>query len=61
MIHPTPAEEKTVEAIVRNHILKVLEETSGNISKAAEILGIQRMTLYQKLKKYDYSVNKLDT
>ncbi len=61
MIRPTPAEEKTVEAVVKNHILEVLEQTNGNISKAAEILGIQRMTLYQKLKKYNYSVNKLDT
>jgi len=61
MIHQAPAEGKTVDTVVKNHILKVLEETNGNISKAAEILGIQRMTLYQKLKKYDYSVNKLDT
>ncbi|UCD85291.1 MAG: sigma-54-dependent Fis family transcriptional regulator [Deltaproteobacteria bacterium] len=61
MIHRIPDEGKTVDAVVRNHILKVLEETSGNISKAADILGIQRMTLYQKLKKYNYSVNKSDT
>jgi two-component system response regulator AtoC len=61
IIHPTPIEVKTVEAVTRNHIINVLEETKGNISKAAEILGIRRMTLYNKLKKYNYTVNKLDT
>jgi len=60
IIHPTPAEGKTVEAVTRNHIINVLEETKGNISKASEILGIRRMTLYNKLKKYNYTVNKLD-
>jgi len=61
IIHPIPAEGKTIEAIERNHIINVLEETKGNISKAAEILGIRRMTLYNKLKKYNYTVNNLDT
>jgi DNA-binding NtrC family response regulator len=60
IIHPTPVEGKTVEAVTRNHIINVLEETKGNISKAAEILGVRRMTLYNKLKKYNYSVNKID-
>ncbi len=60
IIHPTPVEGKTVESVTRNHIINVLEETKGNISKAAEILGIRRMTLYNKLKKYNYTVNKLD-
>jgi len=60
IIHPTPLEGKTVEAVTRNHIINVLEETKGNISKAAEVLGIRRMTLYNKLKKYNYTVNKLD-
>ena len=60
IIHPTPAEGKTIEAVMRNHIINILEETKGNISKAARILGIRRMTLYNKLKKYNYSVNNLD-
>jgi len=61
IIHPMPAEGKTIEGVERNHIINVLEETEGNISKAAEILGIRRMTLYNKLKKYNYTVNNLDT
>jgi DNA-binding NtrC family response regulator len=60
LIHPAPAEGKTIEDVMRNHIINVLEETRGNISEAAKILGIQRMTLYNKLKKYNYTVNKLD-
>jgi DNA-binding NtrC family response regulator len=60
IIHPTPVEGKTVEAVTRNHIINVLEETKGNITKAANILGIRRMTLYNKLKKYNHTVNKLD-
>jgi len=55
-LHPTLAEEKTIEAVTKNHILHVLEETQGNISEAAKILGIQRMTLYNKLKKYNDAV-----
>jgi len=60
IIHPTPAEGKTIEVVTKNHIIKVLEETKGNISKAAKILGVRRMTLYNKLKKYNYTVNNLD-
>ena len=60
LIHPAPAEGKTIEDVMRNHIMNVLEGTKGNISEAAKILGIQRMTLYNKLKKYNYTVNKLD-
>ncbi len=57
---PILAEEKTIEAVTKTHIFKVLEETKGNITKAANILGIRRMTLYNKLKKYNYTVNNLD-
>jgi two-component system response regulator AtoC len=53
IIHPTPAEGKTIEAVERNHIINVLEETKGNVSKAAKVLGIRRTTLYNKLKKYN--------
>ena len=58
---PGPVQGRTLEALERNQILKVLEETGGNIARTAKILGIHRMTLYNKLKKYDISVNTLDT
>ena len=58
MAAATPLEGDTIEAVTRNHILKVLRQTDGNISEAARILGIQRMTLYNKLKKYDLRADK---
>jgi DNA-binding NtrC family response regulator len=61
IIHPTVHKEKTIEAVTKNHVLNVLEETKGNISQAAQILGIRRMTLYNKLKKYNLTVNNMDS
>ena len=58
---PGQVEGRTLEALERNQILKVLEETGGNIARTAKILGIHRMTLYNKLKKYNIAVNTLDT
>lgn len=38
--------------IEKQHIERVLAETEGNITRAARLLGIDRVTLYNKLKKY---------
>ena len=35
------------------HIVKVLRSTKGNKKEAAEILGISRKTLWEKIKSYD--------
>ena len=37
----------------RRHILKVLNEHGWNITRSAQTLGIDRVTLYHKIKKYD--------
>ena len=58
--HPILPEEKSIEAVTKIHIFKVLEEAKGNITQAAKTLGIRRTTLYNKLKKYNYTVNNLD-
>jgi DNA-binding NtrC family response regulator len=42
-------EPRQLDEMERRQILKVLEETGGNKTRAAEILGIQRRTLYKKL------------
>jgi DNA-binding NtrC family response regulator len=42
----------SLEEMEKNYILRVLNETAGNQSKASQLLGIDRKTLYLKLKKY---------
>ncbi len=37
----------------KNHIAKILEQTGWNISKGAVLLGIDRSTLYNKIKRYE--------
>jgi DNA-binding NtrC family response regulator len=41
----------SLEEMERDHILKTLRETGGNKKKAAEILGIERRTLYNKARR----------
>lgn len=52
---------KNLKEIEKNHVLNVLRETGGNYSEAARILGISRMTLYNKAKEYGFDVKKIDT
>ncbi|MDR3569983.1 MAG: sigma-54 dependent transcriptional regulator [Syntrophobacteraceae bacterium] len=43
---------KTLEELEKDHILTVLDAVGGNQSRAAEILGINRKTLYKKIHKH---------
>ena len=38
------------EAAERDYILRKLDETAGNVSRAAELLGLERSHLYRKMK-----------
>jgi two-component system nitrogen regulation response regulator NtrX len=38
------------EAAERDYILRKLEETSGNVTRTAELLGLERSNLYRKMK-----------
>ena len=51
---------KNLKEVEKNHVLNVLRKTGGNYSEAARILGISRMTLYNKAKEYSFDVKKLD-
>jgi DNA-binding NtrC family response regulator len=42
----------SLDEVERHHIGRVLQESGGNISQAARTLGIDRATLYNKLRKY---------
>ncbi|MGE5362319.1 MAG: sigma-54-dependent transcriptional regulator [Bacteroidales bacterium] len=42
----------SLDEVERRHICGVLHDTNGNISQAARILGIDRATLYNKMRKY---------
>ena len=52
-LDPSQLEMSFVE---KQHISKVLELFEGNISQAAQALGIQRNTLYSKIKKYQIEI-----
>ncbi|MCS6815777.1 MAG: sigma-54 dependent transcriptional regulator [Blastocatellia bacterium] len=43
---------KTLAEVERQHIARILQETGWNISQAARLLGIDRVTLYNKIRKY---------
>ena len=38
------------EAAEREYIQKKLEESNGNVSRAAELLGLERSNLYRKMR-----------
>lgn len=44
-----------LESIERNAIIRALEVSAGNKSRAAELLGMSRRTFYDKLEKYSIS------
>jgi DNA-binding NtrC family response regulator len=51
-VSSTPSEGESLEEVERAQIMKILNQTKGNIAQAAEILQISRLTLYNKIEKY---------
>jgi DNA-binding NtrC family response regulator len=49
---PTADELESLEDVERSHIEKILLKTDWNITRAASILKIDRVTLYNKIRKY---------
>ena len=41
----------TLDAVEADHIRRALDRCHGNLSKAADLLGVTRQTLYNKMKK----------
>src|SRR5271169_175315 len=46
---------RSLDDVEKDHILRVLEDRGGNQTRAAEVLGIDRVTLHHKLKKYGWN------
>ena len=49
-----------IEEIERRYILRVISLVGGNRSRAAEVLGIDRRTLYRRLEKYESDASASD-
>ena len=47
-----PGEPSSLEEVEKRHISEVLGHAAGNVSQAARLLGIDRVTLYNKIKKF---------
>jgi DNA-binding NtrC family response regulator len=50
---PPPVLAKSIKEVEKVHIAQILEENNWNIARTAKILGINRSTLYTKIKAYD--------
>jgi two-component system response regulator AtoC len=46
------SDHATLDELKRRHIRRVLEESQGNVSRAARVLGIERRSLYRMLRRY---------
>jgi len=57
---PLPSSLRDLREVEREHILGVLAQTGGNYSEAARILGVTRMTLYNKARAFGMNVKKID-
>jgi transcriptional regulator with PAS, ATPase and Fis domain len=55
--HEPSNDKGSLKESEKTMIMETLESVQGNRSKAAELLGISRTTLYNKLKKYNIETN----
>ncbi|MEK6193949.1 MAG: sigma-54 dependent transcriptional regulator [Deltaproteobacteria bacterium] len=46
--------ESTLKEVERTHVLNILETNQWNIARCAKILGVDRSTLYAKIKRYNF-------
>jgi DNA-binding NtrC family response regulator len=49
----SPPKGRTLKEVEMAHLSSILGETRWNVSKSADILGIDRSTLYDKIKRYE--------
>jgi DNA-binding NtrC family response regulator len=49
---PSRPSPRSLSEVERSHVAAILEETGWNISEAARLLGVDRSTVYNKIKQY---------
>jgi transcriptional regulator with PAS, ATPase and Fis domain len=49
----------SLDEMEKDHIIKILKETGGNKKRAAEILGIERRTLYNKARRLGIDFDRI--
>ena len=52
ILNAAKSKRLTLDELEREYILEILRESGGNKSRAAEVLGLDRKTLYRKLDEY---------
>jgi DNA-binding NtrC family response regulator len=55
-IEPQPSSDLRLDSMIRSHISDVLKSASGNRSKAAKVLGIDRKRLGRIIRKHDLNI-----
>jgi two-component system, NtrC family, response regulator AtoC len=58
---PAALSASDLEALERETILRVFEQTKGDKTLAGRMLGISRATLYRKLKRYNIGISRGDS
>jgi transcriptional regulator with AAA-type ATPase domain/tetratricopeptide (TPR) repeat protein len=53
---PGPAAERTLDTAMREHVRAVIAETGGNLSRAAQALGITRNTLRAQIRRLELPI-----
>jgi transcriptional regulator with PAS, ATPase and Fis domain len=51
----------SLDEVEKDYIQKVLDQTNGNIAQAAAILKVSRLTMYNKIEKYQLKKNRPDS
>ena len=52
-VEAVPSEVRvTLDEVRRRHVVRILEACAGNRSEAAKILGVDRKTLYRRLRRW---------